>query len=95
MDEPKHERTSIQQAVVGIRSMQSLQRVKKIREKGGVIREVVEEGSVGAAGGEGRDVTEYFVIQRMQRRGKQGDWMIWGTTDAITLEDIQKRSRKR
>jgi len=87
-DEPKHERSYIQQAVVRIRSMQSLRKVRKVREKNGKTSEILEEGSVSGNGEEGKEVTEYFVIQKMVRKGIPGNWMVWGTTEETTLEKI-------
>lgn len=80
--------TTLQQAVVRIRSVQSLQRIRRVRGKDGKARDVVEEGSIG---GEGKEVTEYFVVQRMTRRGEVGDWKVWGTTEETTLEKLDKK----
>lgn len=89
----KYKQSTLQQAVVRIRSMQSLQRLKKVRGADGKVREVLEEGSSTAQ--EGREVTEYFVIQRMMRKGKPGEWKIWGTTEEMTLEKFEANERKK
>lgn len=89
LNEEVHERTFIAQAVVRIRSMQSLRKVRKVRGKNGKTEEILEEGSVGGGSGEGgKEVTEYFVVQKMQRRGKPGHWMVWGATNPTTLEKV-------
>lgn len=85
--EESHRRTTSQQVVVRIRSMQSLRKMKKVRE-GKVVREVLDVGSV--AGDEGKEVLEYFVVQRMMRKGVPGPWMIWGTTTETTLASLER-----
>ncbi|KAJ9624041.1 hypothetical protein H2203_005488 [Taxawa tesnikishii (nom. ined.)] len=78
MNDDKEKQTTVQQAVVRIRSVQSLRRVKRERQRDGSVREVTDEGSVvgsgvgGANAGEGKDVTEYFVVQKMIRKGVEG-----------------------
>lgn len=84
--------TTLQQAVVRIRSVQSLQRIRRVKGKDGKARDVIEEGSVGA---EGKEVTEYFVIQRMTRKGDVGDWKVWGTTEETTLARVNEKRAAR
>lgn len=93
-DEQRHERSTIQQVVVKVRSMQSLNKVKRVRAKDGTVTEVLEEGSVGA-GTQGREVTEYLVLQKMRRRGKPGEWMVWGTTEESTAERLKAKDKKK
>jgi len=88
---PSDQNNTIQQAVVRIRSMQSLKRSKRIRGKGGApTTELVEEGS-----GEEKLVIEYLVIQKMLRKGKPGPWMIWGTTEETTMEKLEAVQKKK
>lgn len=100
MNDDKEKQTTVQQAVVRIRSVQSLRRVKRERQRDGSVREVTDEGSVvgsgvgGANAGEGKDVTEYFVVQKMIRKGVEGQWMIWGTTGETTLEKLERDRRR-
>ncbi|KAF1344828.1 hypothetical protein BDV97DRAFT_303927 [Delphinella strobiligena] len=87
----KYKQTALQQAVVRIRSMQSLERVRKVRGRDGKVSAVVEEGS---SGPEGKEVVEYFVVQRMTRKGKVGPWKVWGTTEEMTLEKLEAEEKK-
>ncbi|GAB7353508.1 hypothetical protein MBLNU459_g3955t1 [Dothideomycetes sp. NU459] len=91
--EDKSKMTTLQQAVVRIRSVQSLQRIRRVKGKDGKAYDVIEEGSVGGASGgaAGKEVTEYFVVQRMTRKGEVGDWKVWGTTEETTLAKLRKK----
>ena len=89
-----HNKSLLQQAVLRVKSVQSLKRFKKVRQKDGKIVDVLDEGSVGGAEGQGRDVVEYFVVQRMTRKGKKGDWKVWGTTQETTIQMIEAQHRK-
>lgn len=86
LEKDKYKQSALQQAVVRISSMQSLQRVKKVKGRDGKVAELIEDGSTS---GEGREVTELFVVQRMLRKGTWGDWKAWGTTEETTLEKLQ------
>ncbi|KAI5203927.1 hypothetical protein E4T39_03872 [Aureobasidium subglaciale] len=72
----KTKQTTIQQVVVRMQSLQSLKMIKKVKQ-GAKVVEVMHEGSSQASP---KPVTEYLVVQRLCKRGKMGDWMIWGTT---------------
>ncbi|KAI5271269.1 hypothetical protein E4T47_05409 [Aureobasidium subglaciale] len=72
----KTKQTTVQQVVVRMQSLQSLKMVKKVKQ-GGKVVEVMDEQSSQASP---KAVTEYLVVQRLCKRGKMGDWMIWGTT---------------
>lgn len=85
----KYKQNTLQQAVVRIASMQSLQRLKKVRGPDGKVREVLEEGSAGKAE-QGKEVVEFFVVQRMMRKGVWGDWKVWGTTEETTLAQLKQ-----
>jgi protein MBA1 len=41
-----------------------------------------------------KDVVEYLVLQRRMDGWKEGDWVVWGTTEETTLEDVMKWERK-
>ncbi|WPH00862.1 Hypothetical protein R9X50_00369300 [Acrodontium crateriforme] len=79
------------QAVVRIRSMQSLQHWKresvKSRGAGASIREVRVDirGRELSENTESEDTAkeavEYVVIQKMMRNGVESDWMVWGMTE--------------
>lgn len=100
------ERNGIVQAVVRIRSLQSLQHVKRstYRDESGRlgVKEMrvdtqghelgpVEEGVVPA---NAKESVEYIVIQKMLKKGKEGPWMIWGTAEETTLEKIRREDKK-
>jgi len=65
---------AIRQAVVRIQSRQSLAKLK--------------DGQVVPGTGHPRDVKEYLVIQRLIKSGKEGPWMVWGTTEETTVEKV-------
>ncbi|KAL1301579.1 hypothetical protein AAFC00_005812 [Neodothiora populina] len=91
-EKDKTKQSAIQQAVVRIRSRQSLQRLRKIRSSGGKVSEVLEEGST--PDNVGKEVVEYFVVQRTLRKGKMGEWKAWGTTEEMTLDKLQAEETK-
>ncbi|GAB7345939.1 hypothetical protein MBLNU457_4169t3 [Dothideomycetes sp. NU457] len=85
---PSNENNVIQQAVVRIKSIQSLKTIKRVRNKqSGTTEEVV-------TGGEEQLKIEYVVIQKMLRKGKPGPWMVWGTTTETTMEKIEADEKK-
>lgn len=88
--EPQHMRSTIQQAVVRIKSMQSLKKYKKVRQKSGATVEELEEGSTPDA----KPVMEYFVIQKMTKKGYPGPWKVWGTTTETTWDVIKEEDRR-
>ncbi|KAI9860021.1 MAG: hypothetical protein M1813_006368 [Trichoglossum hirsutum] len=65
---------AIRQAVVRIRSTQSLARY-------------APDGKLVPGTGNEREVMEYVVIQKMMWDGKEGPWLVWGTTEETTLAD--------
>jgi protein MBA1 len=66
----------IRQVVVRISSRQKLTRYKA-------------DGSIVPNTGKEKDVTEYFVIQKNMRGGKEGEWTVWGTTEETDLDKFQ------
>lgn len=78
----KTKQTTIQQVCVRMESLQSLKKIKKVRQGGRVV-EVLEEGSSQVA----KPVTEYLVVQRLCKRGKMGEWMVWGTTRESSVDE--------
>ncbi|CAD0109515.1 unnamed protein product [Aureobasidium uvarum] len=71
----KTKQTTIQQVCVRMQSLQSLKKVRRVKQ-GNKTVEVIEEGSSAAP----KEVVEYLVVQRLCKRGKMGPWMVWGTT---------------
>jgi len=72
-------KSSMRQAVVRIRSRQSLRRVDVGRDVGG------EE--------EGRDVkeiTEFVVIQKRLWKGTEEKWKVWGTTEETSAKAMKE-----
>ena len=84
--------TMIQQAVVRIRSEQSLRRVRRVVASDGTMTEELEKGSVGG-GQRGKEVVEYVVVQRSTRKGVAGEWMLWGTTEPTTLDKVEAKEK--
>ena len=70
----------MRQAVVRLQSRQSLAQIIP-GAKG-------QDDKVVSGTGEGKDVTEYVVIQRRMLNGKEGPWMVWGTTNESNVADI-------
>jgi protein MBA1 len=63
----------VRQAVVRVRSRQALIRYRP-------------NGTRYFQTGAEQDVEEYVVIQKQKVHGREGPWMLWGTTDPTTLE---------
>ncbi|KAI7567596.1 hypothetical protein KC346_g20701, partial [Hortaea werneckii] len=104
--EKNTERNGIIQAVVRIHSLQSLQHIKRMSTRDAnqklVVREVpvdsqgreMEPLQEGAVPANAKDAVEYVVIQKMIRKGKEGRWMIWGTTEETTMSKIKQEQNK-
>jgi len=101
------ERNGVLQAVVRIRSLQSLQRIRKVSERDEDGRLVVREVVVDAQGNEvvggqeegavpkdAKESVEYFVVQRNLRAGKDSPWMAWGTTEETKVAEMLKGTEK-
>ncbi|KAF7187751.1 hypothetical protein HII31_11090 [Pseudocercospora fuligena] len=99
-------RTGIMQAIVRIRSQQSLMHVKRMRvldphgSKQFVVADVpvdrdgqaIPEEKIEEEERKNRkDMTEYLVLQRLIRQGEVGEWQAWGTTTETGLEEIRKQ----
>ena len=72
-------RSTLRQAVVRIRSVQSF--VPATEE--------VRNGERGQEGGREKDVTELVVIQKRVLRGKEEPWKVWGTTTETSRKDLE------
>jgi protein MBA1 len=87
--ESSSERNAQIQAVVKLHTLQSLQHVKRVSKREGAQNLIVaKEENVGAE--EEKESVEYVVVQRTLRKGKLGEWMIWGFTDETTLAMVEK-----
>jgi protein MBA1 len=74
----------LRQSVVRMSSRQKVTRWKRADGK-----DVMVEGS-----GKEKDVVEYIVIQQLWKNWKPDDWMVWGTTKEVTLDDVDEWVRK-
>ncbi|KAF2170337.1 hypothetical protein M409DRAFT_51392 [Zasmidium cellare ATCC 36951] len=96
---PREDQTGILQAVVKIRSRQRLQKLRRIMGKDRQVREVLAD----AEGKEihedelererrrsTKDTTEYVVLQRIVKKSRPGPWLIWGTTEEMTLAKMKR-----
>ncbi|KAI7339142.1 hypothetical protein KC315_g1390 [Hortaea werneckii] len=104
--EKNTERNGVIQAVVRIHSLQSLQHIKRMSTRDANQKLVVREVSVDSQGRESeplkegavpanaKDAVEYVVVQKMIRKGKEGRWMIWGTTEETTMSQIKQDQNK-
>lgn len=70
------------QAVVRVQSRQSLTKYNP-------------DGSVVSGTGGEKEVKEYVVIQKRVLDGEEGPWFIWGTTEETTLEEMERRERRK
>ena len=75
--------SAIYQVVVKIKSMQSLETIRK--GTGAQSNVVLEETK-----GEPKKVTEYVVLQKRMIRGKEESWKIWGMTEETKPEDVMQ-----
>ena len=74
---------AIRQAVVRIRSVQSLERWLRVRGRDGTVKEErVDEA------GDGREITEFLVLQQKLMIGKQDKWKVWGTVEEASLAEV-------
>ena len=71
--------SAIRQVAVRIRSKQSL---AKIIPAAKGQQEVVVEGT------DEKKVDEYVVIQRRIMMGKEDPWMVWGTTQETSVDEV-------
>ena len=76
---PLGEGAALRQAVVRIRSRQTLEKLKP-------------DGQAVQDTGEPRDVTEYVVVQRMMLKGKEEAWMVWGTMEESDWKEVISRT---
>ncbi|KAK3111959.1 hypothetical protein LTR53_012253 [Teratosphaeriaceae sp. CCFEE 6253] len=98
------QRNGCLQAVVRIRSLQSLRQVRKVSTKdaGGKVvgsREVFVDAAgrvTGVVGEEGdavpggaKETTEHLVVQKSIRVGKASPWMVWGTTEETSMDALR------
>lgn len=72
----------IRQAVVQVCSRQKLTRYTKAR---GTSQLELIQGS-----GKEKDVVEYVVIQRIYEQWQPNNWMVWGTAQETSLEDLEE-----
>lgn len=84
---PNMERSAIYQVIVKLKSVQSLERVRKGKDGG-------EDTVVKILGSEPKMMVEYLVLQRMMLKGKEQQWMIWGTTEETKVEDVLRDERR-
>lgn len=76
----QYEGAAIRQAVVRIRSIQSLKRT--------VHGSLHHEDSGAKDPGEGKQMDEYLVIQRNIWKGKEQPWMVWGTIQEPDADEL-------
>lgn len=78
----------MRQAVVRIRSVQSLAKRTKNTKK---TRRGEEENATAGIGEGGKMMDEYVVIQKNVFQGVEDDWMVWGTTKETDVSEIIER----
>lgn len=72
------EGTGIRQAVVRIRSRQSLTKLKN--------------GQAVPGTGQEKDMLEYVVLQRRFLKGQEDPWLIWGTMEETTMDKVKAKA---
>lgn len=91
--ESSAERNAQIQAVVKLHTLQSLQHVKKtMKRESGKKAMVTKFENIGAE--EEKESVEYVVLQKTVRKGKFGQWQIWGFTDETSLRQIEQDEEK-
>lgn len=107
---PNTQRMGIMQAVIRIRSQQSLFHVNRMRirdpdnPKQFVVADVLvdrqgkaipEEELPAEEERSKKELIEYFVLERMLVKGEVGKWQAWGMTQETTLEDLKRKEAQR
>jgi protein MBA1 len=100
------EKNGVVQAVVRLRSKQSLVKVQKVRTKDETGRAVMRAVPVDEAGvpvpeagmeelmeRNSKVTTEYVVLQRMMKKGKFERWQMWGTAEESSLAKLERDHR--
>lgn len=102
------EKMGIAQAVVKIKSKQSLQHVERKRTKDPstgkeIVKEVVVDERGNAVPEEelennreksAKILTEYLVVQRHMKKSKFERWHIWGTTEETSVAKMEKQEQE-
>lgn len=73
---------AIRQAIVRIRSIQSL--TKFVQGLPGE-KDIIINGT-----GEKKEMDEYFVLQRRIWKEKEEPWMVWGTTQESNIDNVSR-----
>lgn len=105
-DGPKTTRMGIEQAVVKVKSKQSLQHIERVRTKNAQGKMLVKDVVVDEQGKavpenmleENRErsakvTTEYVVVQRLMKKSSFGPWHIWGTTEESSVAKMKKQEK--
>ena len=80
------EKSYIYQAVLKVRSVQSLDKI--VKNMNG------EEEVVKGPASEPKRKVEYLVLQRQMFKGEESPWKIWGTTEETKVEDALEEQSK-
>ena len=75
------EKSALYQVVVKIRSQQSLERTRSIKD--GLSSDTTKEKEPII-----ENMTEYVILQRKMLRGDEGEWKISGTMEESKVEDV-------
>lgn len=78
----------MRQAVVRIRSVQSLDKGTKNKKTKKNNKKEMDGVDTGGAGGGEKLMDEYVVIQKNIFQGVEDDWMVWGTTKESDASEI-------
>lgn len=84
---PDTPNSAIFQVVVKVKSVQSLERIRKGKDGG-------EDTVIAGPGSDQKQMVEYLVLQRMMLKGKENPWMVWGTTEETKVEDVLEDDRQ-
>lgn len=79
-------KSGVMQAVVRIGTVQSLQTMKRTQKREGNKMAMVEEPIKGQGTALEKTSTEYMVVQKSIRQGKEKGWKIWGFTQETSLK---------
>lgn len=102
-DGNKRSKFGIAQAVVKIKSKQSLQHVQRMRKKDRYVQDVVVDEAGNPVPADkleehkekcAKVTTEYLVVQRLMKKSRFGPWHIWGTTEESSVAKMKKNEKE-
>lgn len=90
------ERNAMWQAVVRIHSKQSLETLRIARRKPKAYMSSIQGEDERGEDGQRhmKESVEYVVLQKAIKKGQEGQWKLWGTTEEMSIADFEKAEGK-